>query len=88
MHVVAIIKKMADSKQATPAQIALAWLLQKGQNIVPIPGTKQRKYLEENVHAAKILLSPSEVKTLDDSLPHGTTSGPRYNEWQMSLVDR
>ncbi len=88
LRVVSIIQEMGKAKKATPAQIALAWLLQKGNQIVPIPGTKRRVYLEENVEATKLKLSEADMKALDESLPPGVTTGSRYNEQQMSLVDR
>ena len=86
MHVVAIIRKLAETKKATPAQIALAWLLHKSKDFVPIPGTKRRTYLEENINAAKIALSAAEMKQLDESLP--PVAGPRYNEKHMPFIDR
>jgi len=82
------VREIAKRKRGTPAQIALAWLLHKGPDIVPIPGTKRRKYLEENVGAANIVLSAEEMRTLDESLSPEKISGPRYNEKQMSMVDR
>ena len=82
------VREIAKRKRGTPAQIALAWLLHKGPDIVPIPGTKRRKYLEENVGAANIALSAEEMRTLDESLSPEKISGPRYNEKQMSMVDR
>ena len=82
------VREIAKRKRGTPAQIALAWLLHKGPDIVPIPGTKRRKYLEENVGAANIVLSAEEMRTLDESLSAEKISGPRYNEKQMSMVDR
>lgn len=88
MHAVNLVKEIANMKNATPGQIALAWLLHKGQDIVPIPGTKQQKYLEENIHAINIKLSDFEIKTLDEALPSGKTSGARYSEQQMRYVDR
>lgn len=88
MKVVSIVHAMAKSKKATTAQIALAYLLHKGNDLVPIPGTKRRSYLEENLGAAKIILSPSEVKTLDDSLPNGITAGSRYSEQHLAYIDR
>jgi len=72
----------------TPGQIALAWLLHKGPDIVPIPGTKRRKYLEENVAAAEVRLTASEMAALDAALAPEKISGPRYNEKQMAQVDR
>jgi len=83
-----IVRDIATSRNATPAQIALAWLLHKGDDIVPIPGTKRRKYLEENVAAASITLSADEMKRLDESLRPEAISGPRYNERAMGWVDR
>jgi aryl-alcohol dehydrogenase-like predicted oxidoreductase len=88
MKVVEVIRGIAKSKGATPTQIALAWLLHKGNDIVPIPGTKQRKYLEENIAATKIELTGSEMKQLDEAFPKGSAVGPRYNEQMMKLVDR
>ncbi len=83
-----IVRDIAASRNATPAQIALAWLLHKGDDIVPIPGTKRCKYLEENVAAASITLSADEMKRLDESLRPEAISGPRYNERAMGWVDR
>jgi aryl-alcohol dehydrogenase-like predicted oxidoreductase len=83
-----IVRDIATNRNATPAQIALAWLLHKGDDIVPIPGTKRRKYLEENVAAASITLSADEMKRLDESLRPEAISGPRYNERAMGWVDR
>lgn len=88
MEVVAIIKKIASNQKVTPAQIALAWLLHKGQDIVPIPGTKQRKYLQENVDAAKVSLTTTEMKELDDAIPKQGIAGPRYGQKHMIYVDR
>jgi aryl-alcohol dehydrogenase-like predicted oxidoreductase len=83
-----IVRDIASNRNATPAQIALAWLLHKGDDIVPIPGTKRRKYLEENVAAASITLSEAEMKRLDEALRPEAISGPRYNERAMGWVDR
>jgi len=83
-----IVRDIAASRNATPAQIALAWLLHKGDDIVPIPGTKRRKYLEENVAAASITLSEDEMKRLDEALRPEAIAGPRYNERAMGWVDR
>ncbi len=83
-----IVRDIATSRNATPAQIALTWLLHKGDDIVPIPGTKRRKYLEENAAAASITLSANEMKRLDESLRPEAISGPRYNERAMGWVDR
>jgi aryl-alcohol dehydrogenase-like predicted oxidoreductase len=83
-----IVRDIAAQRNATPAQIALAWLLHKGDDIVPIPGTKRRKYLEENAAAASITLGADEMARLDDALRPEAVSGPRYNERAMGWVDR
>jgi aryl-alcohol dehydrogenase-like predicted oxidoreductase len=88
MRAAAAVRDIAQRKSATPAQIALAWLLHKGDDIVPIPGTKRRRYLEENVAAASIELNADEMRELDAALPPGKVAGPRYNERQMQYVDR
>jgi aryl-alcohol dehydrogenase-like predicted oxidoreductase len=72
-------------KGVSPAQLALAWLLHRGDNIVPIPGTKRIKYLEEDAAAAEISLSEAEMARVDSAFPKGTTAGPRYGD--MSEVD-
>lgn len=82
------VRELAAKKQVKPGQIALAWLLHKGPDIVPIPGTKRRSYLEENVAAANVQLSPSEMATLDAALAPERVSGPRYSEKAMAQVDR
>ena len=78
----------ANRRGATPGQVALAWLLHKGSDIVPIPGTKRRRYLEENVAAADLSLSTAEMARLDAALPPEVVAGPRYNERMMSFIDR
>ncbi len=88
MRATAIVREMAEQKGATPGQVALAWLLHKGDDIVPIPGTKRRRYLEENVAAAALVLGADEIERLDAALPPGATAGPRYNERMMAFVDR
>ena len=88
MRAASAVRDIAKRKGATPGQIALAWLLHKGPDIVPIPGTKRRRYLEENVGAANVSLNPGEVTTLDATLAPEKIAGPRYNEKQMSMVDR
>ena len=88
MRAAATVRELAKRKSATPAQIALAWLLHRGEDIVPIPGSKRRRYLEENIGAATLTLSPAEVSELDSALAPERVAGPRYNERLMSLVDR
>ncbi|HEV2751885.1 MAG TPA: aldo/keto reductase [Gemmatimonadales bacterium] len=82
------VRDLATRNGVTPAQIALAWLLLKGPDFVPIPGTKRRRYLEENVGAAAVSLSTPEMAELDAALAPDKVSGPRYNAKQMSQVDR
>jgi aryl-alcohol dehydrogenase-like predicted oxidoreductase len=82
------VRAIAEKKGVTAAQIALAWVLDKGPDIVPIPGTKRRKYLEENVGAADVSLTNEEVSALEAALAPEKVSGPRYGEKQMAQVDR
>ena len=86
MRAASAVRELGTKKGATAGQIALAWLLHKGSDIVPIPGTKRRTYLEENVAAADISLTPQDMADLDAALE--TVAGPRYNERQMAMVDR
>lgn len=79
---------IAGARAVKSAQVALAWLLHKGDDIVPIPGTKRRTYLEENVAAAEVALTPDETRTLDDALATGTVAGKRYPDWVMATIDR
>ncbi|MGZ8392072.1 MAG: aldo/keto reductase [Gemmatimonadales bacterium] len=88
MRAATVVQDLAKQKGATAGQIALAWLLQKGNDIVPIPGTKRRRFLEENVAAADLSLSPAEMERLDAALPPDVVAGPRYNERMMSFIDR
>ena len=88
MRAAAFVKELAAQKGATPGQVALAWLLHKGEDIVPIPGTKRRHFLEENVAASTVALSPDEIAQLDAALPPEAVAGPRYNERNLSFVDR
>ncbi|MGD0436375.1 MAG: aldo/keto reductase [Bryobacteraceae bacterium] len=83
-----IVHEIAAGKHAQPGQIALAWLLQKGEDIVPIPGTKRRKYLEENLAADSVRLDPAQMKALDDALAPGKVSGKRYADRFMATIDR
>jgi aryl-alcohol dehydrogenase-like predicted oxidoreductase len=83
-----VVREIAADHGATPAQIALAWLLQKGEDVVPIPGTKRRNYLEENVAATELSLTDEEIRRLDSALAPDAIAGPRYNEKAMRWVDR
>jgi aryl-alcohol dehydrogenase-like predicted oxidoreductase len=88
MRAASAVQELAAQKGATPGQIALAWLLHKGEDFVPIPGTKRRRYLEENVASASIELSRDDMAQLDRALAPENVAGPRYNERMMSTVDR
>ena len=82
------VRDLAAARDVAPGQIALAWLLHKGPDVVPIPGTKRRRYLEENVGAADVSLSAAEMAALDAALAPDKVSGPRYGKAQMAHVDR
>jgi aryl-alcohol dehydrogenase-like predicted oxidoreductase len=82
------VQELATARQVKPGQIALAWLLAKGDDIVPIPGTKRRAYLEENLAAAKIALTVEEVHALDTALTPENVKGQRYPDWVMATIDR
>jgi aryl-alcohol dehydrogenase-like predicted oxidoreductase len=84
----AVVRELAEQRGATPGQVALAWLLHKGSDLVPIPGTKRRRYLEENVAAADLTLGTAEMARLDAALPPEVVAGPRYNERMMAFIDR
>jgi aryl-alcohol dehydrogenase-like predicted oxidoreductase len=88
MRAASVVRELATRKGMSPAQIALAWLLHKGPDIVPIPGTKRRRYLEENVGAAGVSLATEEVAGLDAALSAEKVAGPRYAPHQMAQVDR
>jgi len=88
MRAASVVRELATQKESTPAQIAIAWLLHKGDDIVPIPGTKRRSYLEENLGAAALTLSPAEIESLDLALAPTAVAGPRYNERLMPYIDR
>ena len=83
-----VVQQIAEQKNAKPGQVALAWLLQKGDDIVPIPGTKRRTYLEENLAAVSLKLEPDEMALLDQALSPEAVSGPRYNQRMMATIDR
>src|SRR5262245_31445518 len=82
------VRDIAAIKRAKPGQVALAWLLQKGRDIVPIPGTKRRRYLEENVAAEAVRLDDQQMTLLDDAMPPGAISGNRYPDSIMATIDR
>lgn len=88
MRLVEAVAAIGREKGATPAQIALAWLLHQGEEVVPIPGTKRQSYLDENLAALKIRLTSDDLSHLDAIAAPGTTAGPRYGARMMALVDR
>jgi aryl-alcohol dehydrogenase-like predicted oxidoreductase len=81
------VEEMAKQKGCKPSQLALAWVLAQGDDIVPIPGTKRRKYLEENVGAINIQLTPEDLRRIDEVFPRDATAGARYPEHMMQLVN-
>ncbi len=83
---VAVIEKIAEGRGFKPAQVAIAWVLAQDEMIVPIPGTKHRKYLDENVRAIDIALIDDQIKQLSDAFPAGETAGERYPEGQMKRL--
>jgi len=87
-HAARVVFDIATENDATPAQVALAWLLGKGDDIVPIPGTKRRTYLEENLAGASVRLDAADIARLDAALESGTVSGNRYADWVLATIDR
>ena len=85
-RIVAKLEEIAAEKEITPAQLAIAWVLAQGEDIVPIPGTKRRKYLEENAAAADVELSDEDLSRIEAELPE--TAGDRYDEAGMAAVNR
>jgi aryl-alcohol dehydrogenase-like predicted oxidoreductase len=81
------VEEIARRKRCTPAQLALAWLLAQGKDIVPIPGTKQRRYLEENIDSVQIELSASDLEEIEEVAPHGAAAGDRYHEAGMRTIN-
>jgi len=88
LDLVARVDAIAKEKKCTAGQLALAWLLAQGEDIIPIPGTKRRKYLEENAGATGVTLTPEDLRRIDEVAPHGAAAGPRYPEAMMKLVGR
>ena len=86
LELVARVEKMAAEKGCTPAQLALAWVLQQGNDLVPIPGTKRRTYLDQNLAALDISFTPAELRRIDEIAPRGVAAGTRYPAEHMSRV--
>jgi aryl-alcohol dehydrogenase-like predicted oxidoreductase len=88
LELVERVKTIAEKKGVTPGQLALAWVLAQGDDIVPIPGTKHRTYLEENIAAGEVTISTAEMAEIAELLPWGTASGERYPEYMMAFLNR
>jgi aryl-alcohol dehydrogenase-like predicted oxidoreductase len=88
VDLVAKIWELAQRKGCTPSQLALAWVLAQGPDIVPIPGTKQSRYVDENLAALDVVLTPEDLHAIDAMLPAGSTAGDRYNAQAMAAVNR
>jgi aryl-alcohol dehydrogenase-like predicted oxidoreductase len=88
LDLVARVEAIAKEKKCTASQLALAWLLAQGDDIIPIPGTKRRNYLEENVGALNVNLTPADLRRVDEVAPHGAASGDRYPASMMAAVNR
>ena len=88
LDLVARINQLAQSKGCTASQLAIAWVLAQGKDIIPIPGTKKRRYLEENLGALNVKLSSDDLKQIDDIAPHGAAAGDRYPANMMTTVNR
>jgi aryl-alcohol dehydrogenase-like predicted oxidoreductase len=81
------LEEIARQKKCTPAQLALAWLLAQGDDVVPIPGTKRRQYLEQNADAVRVTLAREELERINQALPRGAAAGQRYPEQAMQRVN-
>ena len=86
LQLVERIRELAKARSVTPAQLGLAWVLSRGPDVVPIPGTKRRKYLEENAGASKIQLTQDELAQIEKIAPKGVATGARYPD--MSTVNK
>ncbi len=81
------MEQLAREKGCTPSQLALAWLLAQGEDIVPIPGTKRRPYLEENLGAERVKLGAKDLRRIEEVVPKGVAAGARYQEGGMRAVN-
>ena len=88
MNLVAKIKEIAKRKGCTPAPLALAWLLAQGEDIIPIPGTKRRERLEENLRALEVELNDDDLRRIEEAAPPGVAAGTRYPKAGMQTVNR
>ncbi len=88
LELAAVVRRTAEKAGCTPAQLALAWVLAQGEDIIPIPGTKQIRYLEENLAALEVRLNPGQLKRLDEAFPPGAAAGERYNSQALQALNR
>ena len=88
LRLVARVKEIAQEKGVTPSQLALAWVLAQGKDIVPIPGTKKRRYLEENARAVEVKLTPDDLRRIAQAAPKGVAAGERYPPQALAALDR
>src|SRR5579864_1156563 len=87
LELAAKVAEIAREKSCTPSQLALAWVLAQGDDVVPIPGTKHKKYLEENAGVLNVKLAAADLRRLEEVFPHGAAAGTRYPEQMMHLVN-
>jgi len=87
LKIVRAVERLASEKGCKPSQLALAWVLAQGEEIVPIPGTTRRAHLEENLAALELTLSPEDLARLNEAAPKGETAGERYAERAMKVVN-
>jgi len=87
LELVGRVKKIAEEKGCTPAQLALAWVLAQGRDVIPIPGTKRRSYLEQNAAAVDLTLTPKDLRRIKEVAPRGAAKGSRYPEEMMRFVN-
>ena len=88
LELVSRVDEIAKQKKCTPSQLALAWLLARGSDILPIPGTKRRQYLEENARALQVKLTPEDLHRINEVAPQGAAAGTRYPQAAMAMVNR
>ncbi len=88
LELAARVRELAAERGATPAQLALAWVLRQGDDVVPIPGTKRRAYLEQNAAATALELDEADLAALGEALPPGAAAGERYPEFLERLIDK
>jgi aryl-alcohol dehydrogenase-like predicted oxidoreductase len=87
LELVERVRDLAERKGATPSQLAIAWVLAQGDDVVPIPGTKRRQYLEENLGALEVELTPEDLAAIEEVTPRGSVAGDRYNAQMMANVN-